>query len=187
MSLVLHRYVSRSLCALKEAVGIAGMNVWKIRSEDKTALEFGRWETGKMSRSAFPMSKARAKAYRLGSAWTWRVIKFDADGSQYRILVAYRTDKEQFMATLAVEDAGDMRIVASLEYHPTHGGWHIHYASEPMVNVPSGVRRGPWVRRMECVKHEQFGLTGSSAGTRAMTIITDVYGLKRANGQGPML
>lgn len=92
------------------------------------------------------------------------------------------------MATLAVEAAGDMKIVASLEYHhPAHGGWHIHYAKEPMGHVPPGVRKGPWVKRIECPGHSQFGLESSFAAARAMTIAADVFGLKKVGDQEPML
>lgn len=135
-----------------------------------------------MSRTSFPLSKARTKFYRLGSAWTWRIITFSAEGYEYRILVAYRTDREQFFAMLGVTDSvGDTKLVARLEFHGTHGGWHLHYASDEMATVPAGVRSGPWVKKYDCSKQGKFGLPHGSddeAKSKAMTIVADVFRLR---------
>jgi hypothetical protein len=158
------------------------MNLWNLRGQAKQRLSLGTWTGGKMTRSAFPLSKAASKFYRLGALWTWRVITFESGGSNYRILVAYRTDKEQFQALLGLDVAGDTKVVARLEFHGTHGAWHLHYASEPLGVVPSGIRSGPWVRRHECKKHGTFGLSGTGAESKAMTIVADIFGLHSESG-----
>ncbi len=158
------------------------MNVWDLRRANKSNIRWGSWGSGSMTRTAFPLSRARRRFYRLGSAYTWRVVTFDAGDYQYRLLVAYRTDKEQFSALLGVtDDSEDTKIVARLEFHGTHGGWHIHYASDELESVPSGVRCGPWVKRHDCGGHENFGLSASSsddANRKAMTIVADVFRLR---------
>lgn len=153
------------------------MNIWHLRKAEKIAIDCGKWQTGKMPKNAFPMSKSRAKVYRLGSAWQWCVMTFQVSEKYYRILVAFRTDKEQFLAKLAVDDGGDMKLIARLEFHGTHGGWHVHYTDEPMRDIPSGVVNGPWVRRKECLKHKEFGFLSANARSRALTITSQVFGI----------
>ena len=159
------------------------MNVWKARSATKSNIRLGTWRDGKMPRTAFPMSRSRSKAYRLGAGWRWRVVEFDANGMEYRLLIAYRTDKEQYMARLGVNDDGDMKIVASLEFHGTHPRWHLHYPKENMSKVPSGVMRGPWVKRKNCVGKMAYGLNGLSwpMKGRLSRIAANVFGIRLAD------
>ena len=158
------------------------MNVWDVRRAAKSKVSWGTWGKGSMTRTAFPLSKAKRRFYRLGSAYSWRVITFEAEGYEYRLLVTYRTDKEQFSAMLGVSNAeSDTKIVARLEFHGTHGGWHMHYASEAMATVPGGVRSGPWVKKHDCNTHGKFGLPHGSedgAKSKAMTIVADVFRLR---------
>lgn len=161
------------------------MNLWSVRAATKTSINWGKWEKGKMSKSTFPLSKARTKFYRLGNAFTWRKITFCAKGYQYRLLVAYRTDKEQFSAMLGMDDAGDTKVVARLEFHGTHGGWHMHYATGSIGAVPAGIRVGPWTKRRDCNSHPNFGLGNTSElaeQARVMTIISEVFGLQATGG-----
>ena len=166
-------------------LGCRFMNVWDVRSAKKSDLKVGKWTSGSMTRSAFPLSRAKTKYYRLGSAYTWRVVTFRAGGCDYRILVSFRTDKEQFSAMLGMDDAGDMKIIARLEFHGTHGGWHIHHSTGEISAIPSGIRVGPWVRRRDCTTHADFGLAGMSEDSeraKVMTIVSDVYGLRQEGG-----
>lgn len=140
-----------------------------------------------MTRSSFPMSKSRSKAYRLGSAWRWRVVTFSAGGADYRLLVAFRTDKEQFMAKLGLDDSGDMKIVASLEFHGTHPGWHLHHPNMDISGVPPGVMRGPWVRRRECHGETEYGLDGADPDAKAFSIAAAIFGIGQGRGAGAML
>lgn len=150
------------------------MNVWKLRKSPKSNVNLGAWKLGKMPRSAFPMSGRRA--YTLGARWTWRVVTFDADQRSLRLLVAFRTDKEQYRATAGVANDGDTTIVASVEFHGTHPGWHVHYPSKPVADVPSGVMRAPWVRRRSCSSDRRFGLDGFGHEEKALGIAAAVFG-----------
>lgn len=164
------------------------MNVWHLRRASKCNINLGKWSSGSMNKAAFPLSKARTRFYRLGQAWTWRVVSFEAGSEVYRILVTFRTDKEQFQAMLGlVEARGDTKVIARLEFHGTHGGWHLHYAAGDLAKVPSGIRVGPWLKMHDCVRHETFGLSHDledDAKSKAMTIVADVF---RLNDEEAML
>jgi hypothetical protein len=127
------------------------MRLQTIILANKNITNWGKWDTGKMPRIAFPLSKSRNRFYRLG-AYRWRVVEFNALGHNFRLLVAYRTDKEQFRATLAMEHDRDMSVLASYEFHGTHPGWHISAACEDMMSVPSGVMRFPGQRRFPAAR-----------------------------------
>lgn len=100
-----------------------------------------------MSRSAFPLSRPRNRAYRLGSSYRWRVVRFEAHSLAFRLLIVFNPDKEQYRATLALERGRDMSILASYEFHGTHPGWHMSATCGNVNDVPRGMMRGPWQRR----------------------------------------
>jgi hypothetical protein len=122
-----------------------------IRAE-KEIVSAGVWAVGKMSRSAFPMSKARGNAYRLGNR-EWRVVVFKALARECRLLITVSSSKHQYQAWLGlITSTGDTKIIAQLELHGLHGGhggWHVHAACGPIEDVPSGIRRGPWIKRLK--------------------------------------
>lgn len=101
------------------------------------------------------------------------------------MLLAYRIDKEQYIAMLGMDADGDTKVVARLEYHGTHGGWHIHYPSQELSAVPTGVRSHPWLKRRECREHDTFMLSGLSQDAEksaAMTIASKAFGLHGSGG-----
>lgn len=49
---------------------------------------------------------------------------------------------------LGVEVGGDTKVLATLERHATHKGWHAHVCCHPLEDAPAGIKRGPWVRSM---------------------------------------
>ena len=122
------------------------MKVRALIVSTKSIVSHGTWATGKMPRTAFPLSKSATKAYRLGNR-NWRVVTFDACSSNCRLLINYSYALGQYQALLGVQDGGDMKVVAALELHPTHGGWHVHTSCDS-DDVPPGIKRGPWVRWM---------------------------------------
>lgn len=100
-----------------------------------------------MTRSAFPLSKPRNRAYRLPS-FRWRVVCFDALGQSFRLLVAYNAGKEQYRAILAADYGRDMAVLAQYEFHGTHPGWHILASCDDIKDAPVGMMRHPWQRRI---------------------------------------
>jgi len=95
----------------------------EIRNANKNVLDWGAWQVGGMQTAAFPLSKRQRRSYRLGTAYRWRVVRFEATTAAQvticRLLVAYSAAKEQFRATLAVENQGDMSVIALLRI-----SWH---------------------------------------------------------------
>lgn len=39
-------------------------------------------------------------------------------------------------------------MLASYEYHSTHGGWHVHAGCGDTTLIPVGRYKGPWKRRI---------------------------------------
>lgn len=99
-----------------------------------------------MPRAAFPLSRPRNRSYRLG-AFRWRIVCFEALEADFRLLIAYRADKEQYRAVLAQEHDRDMAVLAQYEFHGTHPGWHVLATCKDIEDAPTGVMRHPWQRR----------------------------------------
>lgn len=107
-----------------------------------------------MPRSEFPLSRPRNRFFRLGSGYRWRVIKFDSLEQSYRLLIAFHAQKEQYRATLGLEHERDLSVLASLEFHGTHPGWHVHAACGDAEAVPRGMLRGSW--QLRCPSARRF-------------------------------
>jgi hypothetical protein len=123
------------------------MRLKEVVRANKAVTEWGEWQSGKMPRSAFPLSKSRQNFYRLGN-YRWRVVLFDCLNASFRLLIALHEPKEQFRAFLGIEVGPDTRFVSSYEFHGTHPGWHAHLSCDLLENVPTGIRVGPWQYRM---------------------------------------
>ena len=119
-----------------------------IRAANKRNVDWGKWENTKMPVSAFPLSKRRNYSFRLGSAYRWRIVRFEACDCKLRLLLAYSVEKQQYRATLALEGDRDMSVLASYEFHGTHPGWHLLAACDDITTVPQGIMIGPWQRRL---------------------------------------
>lgn len=126
---------------------------------DKTISSPGVWSNKKMPRTGgkFPLSKNHS--FRLGTNWRWRVVDLTAGTSDFRLLIAYHEHKQQYLAALGVSNLSDTLVLARLEYHGTHPGWHLHaycngseqrhwgrMSYPEMVRLPSGKKRH---RRMD--------------------------------------
>jgi hypothetical protein len=96
-----------------------------IRS-DKTNLVHGSWGEDKIRTKDFPLSKKRGKVYPLTRRYRWRVSTLEACGRRFRLMAAYHTIVPEFMAALAEDLSTDSRILARLEFHQSHDGWHVH-------------------------------------------------------------
>ena len=155
-----------------------------IRSADKVVSDWGKWQRGGMPPSAFPLSRRRGRAYRVGSSYKWRVILFSALGEACRLLIVYNADKEQYRATLAVEKERDMVVVASLEFHGTHPGWHLHGACGDISLHPLGSMRGPLQRRFPQPRttHRRHLFKVTSEGI-ALDIAAKFFRLHKTEGE----
>jgi hypothetical protein len=106
--------------------------------EPKTITSVGPWHSGKrMPRVAFPLSKSHS--YPLGSSFDWCVTEMQSDARAYRLLVAFDPAKAQYRAWLGAVDGTDQALLARLEFHPSHNGWHCHVKTGSLDKVARGV------------------------------------------------
>lgn len=129
----------------------------------KTLLEDVDWQGGKMPRTAFPLS--RSHTYQLGKGWRWCVLTLTDDGRRFRLLVAYEKSKSQYRAWLGLESGTDQALLARLEYHPSHRGWHCHVKKGDIADVGCGVVRHSSARERVrlCADTADFAVNDSDA------------------------
>jgi hypothetical protein len=124
-----------------------------------------------MSASAFPLSRRRQSSFRLGTAYRWRLVRFEACGHKFRLLLAFSLMKEQYRATLALEGDRDLSVLASYEFHGTHPGWHLLATCDDISAVPAGIMIGPWQKRFPRArsKHRlvEFGIKDDATALNA--------------------
>jgi hypothetical protein len=110
--------------------------------ELKVVKSLGPWHSGKkMPRTAFPLSKSHS--YPLGSSFDWCVVELLGNSREYRLLVAFDPAKAQFRAWLGLIDGADQALIARLEFHPSHNGWHCHVKGGALDRVVRGVVKEP--------------------------------------------
>ena len=148
---------------------MGGKTIKDIVRSPKRITNDGQWASGTMPRSAFPLSKSGGRSYKLGNR-RWRVIVFEADGVSCRLLINYHPMLLEYQAILGVELGGDTKVLACLEYHPTHKPWHIHVCCDAVKSIPSGIKRGPWLKSMN----------GTGAKHRLPAPVSDDCAFKRA-------
>lgn len=108
-----------------------------VRSAEKEQVSIGTWTTGKkMPKTTFPLRGNQA--YRLAGTWTWRLITFVAASENYRVLLAYKADKQEFMAMLGHLVGREMTVLCRIEHHGSHPGWHVHYQPYRVQTERSG-------------------------------------------------
>jgi hypothetical protein len=124
------------------------MTLREFLASQKSIKKIGKWSDKKMPKTGngFPLSKARN--FRLGSGWHWNIVEIEAGNLEWRLLVAYQPNKENYQAVLGYVLGADMHVVASLEYHGTHPGWHIHGACRSANSADVGRLRYPDMRRL---------------------------------------
>jgi hypothetical protein len=156
----------------------------QIRSANKSVSDWGKWQTGGMTTAAFPLSKRRGRAYRVGTAFKWRVIQFSALRETCRVLILYNAAKEQYSATLAVERGRDMVVVSSLEFNGTHPGWHLHGGCGDVDALPLGSMRGGSRRRLPQPRatHRRHDFEITSEGA-ALDVAARFYRLHKKEGE----
>jgi hypothetical protein len=114
----------------------------------KTRISHGVWSDQKLRSHDFYLSKKPGKVYPLTRRWRWRVSTFEACGRKFRLMPAYHTQLPEFTAVLAEETGSDCRVLARLEFHQSHVGWHAHLGCGDIDILASGVVKPLGVIRM---------------------------------------
>ena len=121
------------------------MGVRAILLQKAVLVDAGQWETGRMTKAAFPLSKNRS--LRLGNGWDWRVIRLEYASENCRILITFHRNKQNAHAYLGIEKGTDMHVICILESHSTHPGWHVHTSCDHAGGM-LGRLRWPGIRRI---------------------------------------
>ncbi len=133
-----------------------------IRSP-KLVVDTTGWNSGKIPKAAFPLSHVKSH-HKLGRGWQWTVHTVTDEHRTYRVLVAFEQGKQQYWAWLGAEFGDDQAVIARVEFHATHDGWHCHWKTGAVHEVPRGAVKAvfPIERRRGC-KGEPIGVTKADA------------------------
>jgi hypothetical protein len=101
-----------------------------------------------MNQSVFPLSKRKKQSLKFGNLHRWRLVKFEALGETFRLLIVYHTLIENFEAYLGLDDAKETKPIATYSYHGTHPGWHMHAGCGDVRKLPTGMLQLRWLRRV---------------------------------------
>lgn len=128
-----------------------------------------------MPSTAFPMR--RGKGYRLAGSWRWVVHLLEAGDATYRLLIGYDLAKAQFQAWLGLVDGNDSALVARLEFHDSHGGWHCHWKTGHTDTLVRGIVRGGAVDRIRNCAGNARDFNDNDATSLAFKVFNVVSGV----------
>lgn len=117
----------------------------------KVIVEAGAWHNGKIPKAAFPLSHVKSH-HKLAKTWHWCVHKVQDHDRCYRLLVAFEPGKRQYWAWLGAIYGEDQALLARVEFHATHDGWHCHWKTGEITEVARGAVKAsfPAERRHQC-------------------------------------
>ena len=102
-----------------------------------------------MAKGDFPLFKNRS--FRLGTGWEYCVHQLAQDGvDDMRLLIAFNPGKRDYLAWLAIASDVDQVVVARLEYHASHLGWHVHLKPKRLDALSWGVVKQQGERLVDC-------------------------------------
>ena len=101
-----------------------------------------------MPKSAFPLSKNNS--FRLGAGWEWCVHSVNCGQLTFRLLIAFHAGKAEYLAWLAIDTGQDLGLIARLEYHASHLGWHVHLKPHDLAKLSYGVVKQSGERLKSC-------------------------------------
>ena len=148
------------------------MNVGDVVRAVKTDIHLSEWRSGHVTRSVFPLSRARPKNYKFGPEYKWRVVTFDCLRRTFRLLIVFNEGKQIYRATLAMETAQDLAVFCQYEFHASEPGWHCHVTFHEIETLPLGVTRSHlrrWPSANTLPSRREFGVRESNAAGVALT------------------
>lgn len=153
-----------------------------IRAE-KATVRIDAWTRGNIPRGKFPMSGAKAKAYKFGPTWEWCLVRFSSLDERCRVLILANFEKYELRAAFAVERGQDLFLLCDHEFHGNHPGWHCHVRNGELGQLESGINRlgtRRWPSRRMQDSHGRFVLSKEAA-------LTKVAALYRFERGGPLI
>jgi len=104
------------------------------------------------------------RGLRLGSQWQWRIINFSCLNSELRLLISFNPAKLSCNSYLGVVIKDDTVVLARIEYHATHGTWHVHTKCDDTNDLMPGITGGKSFRKLSSkyaeppsIKDDVFG------------------------------
>ena len=109
------------------------------------------------------------------------MVSFSAGGEKYRVLLAHKYEKQEFLAMLGRIDSREMTVLCRVEHHGSHPGWHVQY--QPYEKKQSGIIRGADERRRLCGRGSRFGTdVVSGFDDWAISVAHNPFNLPHASG-----
>jgi hypothetical protein len=106
----------------------------------KQIIDAGEWRHGSVPQRSFP---TYGKGLPTGPKWVWRLVKLTSTKGELLLLIAFRSDKGEFVAYLGKIEGNRTVVFACLEEHATHPGLHCHAPCGEIAGIPAGAFRYP--------------------------------------------
>ena len=118
------------------------MKLKELIRAQKSGVKFaGPWSSGNIPRNQLPLLGAPRRAYKFGPTYEWRIVSFEANGLECRVLVLINVGRQRYRALLAVMRGKEFIPVCDHEFHTVAEPWHCHAVLDEFHKVPQGVRR----------------------------------------------
>jgi hypothetical protein len=78
--------------------------------------------------------------------------------------IAFHAGKEEYLAWLPIDTGTDLGLIARLEHHASHLGWHVHLKPNDLDKLSYGVVKQPGEKLRACGKDEP-PVTGKGQAT----------------------
>jgi hypothetical protein len=117
------------------------MNLRSLIRAEKSSIKSGDWKQGEIPRAQWPSRRAKAKFYKWGPLYQWRIVTFSALDYECRVLILLNENKNIFRATLGVTSQGDTTVLCDYEFHASEPGWHCHARCEEAAAIDAGTNR----------------------------------------------
>lgn len=117
------------------------MDLRTIISAPKTEVRSGDWRSGEIPRAQWPSRRAKARAYKFGPAYRWRIISFCSVGYEFRLRLLLNESKQIFRASLGLMVSGETVPLCDYEWHASEPGWHCHAKCEDFRRLNANFNR----------------------------------------------
>lgn len=93
-----------------------------------------------------------------------------------RLLIAFNAGKRDYLAWLTFASDQDQAVIARLEYHASHLGWHVHLKPKAISKVAWGVVKQSGENLVRCNSDRDPALNKSEAEALAFRIFNVSHG-----------
>lgn len=162
------------------------MNLKGLIGAAKSSVKTGEWRQGEIPRAQWPSRRAKAKFYKWGPLYTWRIISFSALGCECRVLILLNESKQIFRASFGVTTKGETTTLCDYEFHASEPGWHCHARCDDIGSINAGTNRFGSVRLPKFNsphRRSEFKFSRSDLSpVYAFNCAVKVFGLDKADG-----